>query len=132
MSNQGPVLTTSLISRSRAKIVECSAKDDYNIKDIFQTLLTLSKILPPNQDDPVGGLKRRSSAYVSTSKGGRRVASPAGTESSHSASGDGQGASGSVDLSKSKPRSRSLIRRSSRKAKQQMRDAQSEDQCHVS
>lgn len=115
----------------RAKIVECSAKDGYNIREIFQTLLSLSKIMPPNDEESSGGLKRRSSAYVSTSKGGRRVASPATTDFTHPPE-NSQGASGS-DLSKSKPRSRSLIRRSSRKTKQQMREAQGEvNQCHVS
>lgn len=54
----------------RAKVLECSAKDDYNIKEIFKTLLTLSRILPKGDDDSSTGLKRRSSAYVSaTSKG---------------------------------------------------------------
>ncbi|KAL0271736.1 UNVERIFIED_CONTAM: hypothetical protein PYX00_008732 [Menopon gallinae] len=119
------------LPKLRAKILECSAKDDINIKDLFRTLFTLSKILPANHDDASGGLKRRSSAYVSTSKGGRRVASPAGTELVSSGENN-QGASGSADLAKTKPRSRSLIRRSSRKTKQQMRDAQGEDQCNVS
>lgn len=52
--------------------MECSAKDNYNVIELFKTLLSLSKLIPPEQTvDPHGGpLKRRSSAYVSaTSKG---------------------------------------------------------------
>jgi hypothetical protein len=112
------------------KVLECSAKDDYNIKDIFRCFLTLSRILPAGGDDSSGGLKRRSSAYVSASsknKAGRRTGSPA-TEPSAAASSEG--AAGGLEVTRSKPRSRSLIRRSSRKAKQQMRDAH--DDCNIS
>ena len=51
--------------------MECSAKDNYNITELFKTLLSLSKIIPPEQAIDHGGpLKRRSAAYVSaTSKG---------------------------------------------------------------
>lgn len=52
--------------------MECSAKDNYNVTELFKTLLSLSKIIPTeNNGDTYGGpLKRRSSAYVSaTSKG---------------------------------------------------------------
>lgn len=60
----------------RVKVLECSAKDEINIKEIFRTFLTLSRIFPKDAEDS-GGLKRRSSAYVSASKGGRRAVSPA-------------------------------------------------------
>ncbi|GLH09027.1 Ras-related protein Rap1, partial [Gryllus bimaculatus] len=83
---------------SEAKVMECSAKDDYNVRDIFRTFVTLSRILPPSAEDSAGGLKRRSSAYVSASKGGRRAASPAATASSRAsagADGGGEGAGGS-------------------------------------
>lgn len=54
----------------RAKVLECSAKDDYNITELFKTLLSLSRILPAGSNENATGLKRRSSAYVSaTSKG---------------------------------------------------------------
>lgn len=56
----------------RVKVLECSAKDDINVTDLFKTMLSLSRILPPGTNDqqPTTGLKRRSSAYVSaTSKG---------------------------------------------------------------
>jgi hypothetical protein len=56
--------------------MECSCKSNYNIQEIFKTLVILSKIIPNNEPvpEPHGGstsvLKRRSSAYVSaTSKG---------------------------------------------------------------
>ncbi|XP_067002035.1 GTP-binding protein Di-Ras2 [Anabrus simplex] len=117
------------LPKLRAKVMECSAKDDYNIKDIFRCFITLSRILRPVGEEVVGGLKRRSSAYVSASKGGRRAGSPAGLEAS-SSTPTSEG-SGGLEVAKAKPRSRSLIRRSSRKAKQQMRDAHAED-CHVS
>lgn len=57
---------------NRVKVLECSAKDDINVTDLFKTMLSLSRILPPGTNDqqPTTGLKRRSSAYVSaTSKG---------------------------------------------------------------
>lgn len=112
--------------------MECSAKDNYNITELFKTLLALSKIIPPEHPIETNGggpLKRRSSAYVSaTSKGewqfvaaqnirkqcqlyaGRnRVPSPSlghekSTSSFFSSNSNGSEASGSDG--KSKPRSR--------------------------
>lgn len=51
----------------RVKVMECSAKDNYNVTELFKTLLSLSKIIPTeNNSDTYGGpLKRRSSAYYS-------------------------------------------------------------------
>ena len=50
--------------------MECSAKDNYNVTELFKTLLTLSKLLPTENCDTNGAFKRRSSAYGSaTSKG---------------------------------------------------------------
>jgi hypothetical protein len=53
--------------------MECSAKDNYNITELFKTLLSLSKILPPETAIEANGgpLKRRSSAYVSASSKGK-------------------------------------------------------------
>lgn len=46
--------------------MECSAKDNYNVTELFKTLLSLSKIIPTENNDTFGGpLKRRSSAYYS-------------------------------------------------------------------
>ena len=121
------------LSCCRVKVLECSAKDDYNIKEIFRCFLTLSRILPAGGDDSSGGLKRRSSAYVSASsknKAGRRTGSPAVESTGTSAAASSEGATGGLEVTRSKPRSRSLIRRSSRKAKQQMRDAH--DDCNIS
>ncbi|KDR14940.1 GTP-binding protein Di-Ras1 [Zootermopsis nevadensis] len=121
------------LPKLRVKVLECSAKDDYNIKEIFRCFLTLSRILPAGGDDSSGGLKRRSSAYVSASsksKGGRRTGSPASESMGASAAASTEGATGGLEVTRSKPRSRSLIRRSSRKTKQQMRDAH--DDCSVS
>ncbi|XP_056633636.1 GTP-binding protein Di-Ras2 [Diorhabda carinulata] len=110
------------LPKLRVKVLECSAKDDINIKEIFRTFLTLSRILPRETDEQ-GGLKRRSSAYVN--KGGRRNASPALDK-------EKPGPSDNKDTLP-KPRSRSLIRRASRKTKQQLRDAQSgAEECNVS
>lgn len=109
---------------SRVKVLECSAKDDINIKEIFRSFLTLSKIFPKDTDDATG-LKRRSSAYVSASKSGKRAASPALDKASASSEAQAE--------AKAKPRSRSLIRRSSRKTKQQIRDAHNGvEDCSVS
>lgn len=78
------------------KILECSAKDDINIKEIFRSFLTLSKLLPKNEaTDPGTGLKRRSSAYVSaTSKGKRRAESPMLEKDKASGSGESMGGAG--------------------------------------
>lgn len=54
--------------------MECSAKDDYNVTELFKTLLSLSRFLPVGNNENTSGLKRRSSAYVSaTSKGETQV-----------------------------------------------------------
>lgn len=56
---------------SRAKVLECSAKDDFNVTDLFKTLLSLSRIMPAGSNEATTGLKRRSSAYVSASSKGK-------------------------------------------------------------
>lgn len=52
-------------------MLECSAKDDKNITEIFRSIVSLSRVLHAQDgDEGISGLKRRSSAYVSaTSKG---------------------------------------------------------------
>lgn len=55
----------------RAKVLECSAKDDFNVTDLFKTLLSLSRIMPAGSNEATTGLKRRSSAYVSASSKGK-------------------------------------------------------------
>ncbi|KAK9891404.1 hypothetical protein WA026_014642 [Henosepilachna vigintioctopunctata] len=110
------------LPKLRVKVLECSAKDDINIREIFRSFLTLSRIFPKDTDE-ASGLKRTSSAYMS-SRGGRKTGSPSLERAK-------------VDVSEnggfSKPRSRSLIRRASRKSKQQIRDARNGcDDCSVS
>lgn len=80
-------------------MLECSAKDERGISDLFRSFLTLAKISLPSPT----GLKRRSSAYHSRNKGGRGEGG-----------GSGEQFLAAEDASRSKPRSRSLIRRSSR------------------
>lgn len=55
----------------RVKVLECSAKDDTNVTELFRTIVSLSRVLHiDGNEDSTSGLKRRSSAYVSaTSKG---------------------------------------------------------------
>ena len=55
------------LPKLRAKIMECSAKDDYNVKDIFRCFVTLSRIVPKNHvgESDESGLRRRCSAYGS-------------------------------------------------------------------
>ncbi|KAF7386995.1 GTP-binding protein Di-Ras2 [Vespula maculifrons] len=124
------------LPKLRAKVMECSAKDDYNIKDIFRCFVTLSRIVPknPTGDSDESGLRRRCSAY-----GSRRSGSP-GSRSGSAGSGSPQPqlvATQNVNVVttteevKSKPRSRSLIRRASRKTKQQIRDSHADD-CNIS
>lgn len=55
----------------RTKVLECSAKDDHNVIDLFKNLLSLSRILPAGTNESTTGLKRRSSAYVSATSKGR-------------------------------------------------------------
>jgi hypothetical protein len=115
----------------RVKLIECSAKDNVNVRDLFKCLLVLSRKLNGTEDQAACPLKRRSSAYVSHTKSSRRAADNAGTATT---SGPAGGASGhgrdehqlqqqqQQQQERAKPRSRSLIRRCSRKAKQQIRD----------
>ncbi|XP_073968513.1 GTP-binding protein Di-Ras2 isoform X3 [Rhodnius prolixus] len=98
------------LPKLRTKLLECSAKTGVNIQELFKCFVTLSKILPTAPDD-ITPLKRRSSAY-----GSRRGGSPASSSSGGSPS--------SLQASSSpKPRSRSLIRRSSRKTKQHLNES---------
>lgn len=56
------------ISSFRAKVLECSAKEDNNVTELFKTMLSLSRFLPVgSSNEGTSGLKRRSSAYVSAS-----------------------------------------------------------------
>lgn len=128
------------------QVMECSAKTNTNVREIFKTFLTLTKIPVPSQDDC--GLRRRSSAHASSlscsqSKGNSRCTTPNtlsplgfGFENhlgNHEEEEGGTGSTNSVPTavatttisshitnsmnaaSRLKPRSRSLIRRTSKK-----------------
>ncbi|XP_054713181.1 GTP-binding protein Di-Ras2-like [Uloborus diversus] len=100
------------LPRLRAKILECSAKENHHIKEIFRAFLQLSKLPLPAE-----GLRRRSSAHAtaaSSSNGAsNRLQCPSET------SEDGSPVQQQRTF---KPRSRSLIRRTSKKV-QKMKDA---------
>ncbi|XP_026841809.1 GTP-binding protein Di-Ras2 [Drosophila persimilis] len=136
------------LPRLRAKVLECSAKEDSNVTDLFKSLLSLSRFLPTSSSSSgsgggvageaaPSGFKRRSSAYVSasSSRNKNRMNSPA--LGAAGGSGDKKPSSlvDAVDVAstsaeaKLKPRSRSLIRRASRKTKQQINNAS--DDCNL-
>ncbi|XP_076282330.1 GTP-binding protein Di-Ras2 [Lasioglossum baleicum] len=124
------------LPKLRAKAMECSAKDDYNIKDVFRCFITLSKIVPkshPGETDE-SGLRRRCSAYGSRRSGsphGRTAVTGGPGGNSHQTGTPQSSNAGNEEVVKSKPRSRSLIRRASRKTKQQIRDTHTDD-CNIS
>ncbi|XP_053965599.1 uncharacterized protein LOC128867972 isoform X2 [Anastrepha ludens] len=145
------------LPRLRAKVLECSAKEDHNVIDLFKTLLSLSRFLPVgSNNDGTSGLKRRSSAYVSASSSRNRQsvrkgvvpangsgfwqkqsigtdknrnASPSVSSDKKSSLVDAVDPATSSSDAKLKPRSRSLIRRASRKTKQQINNAS--DDCNL-
>ncbi|XP_023221435.1 ras-related protein Rap-1b-like [Centruroides sculpturatus] len=94
------------LPRIRAKLMECSAKDNVNIREIFKSFLQLSKI-PLSADTT--SLRRRSSAHVTVGRQARFNASLS-PQREQAASEEP-----TVSSPKIKPRSRSLIRRTSRK-----------------
>jgi len=123
-------------------LIECSAKDNVNVRDLFKCLLVLSRKLNGTEDQSACPLKRRSSAYVSHTKSSRRAETGATTSNPVAAGGvGGSGGHGNrgdeQQQERAKPRSRSLIRRCSRKTKQQIRDTTGGsgggvDDCNVS
>ncbi|XP_039957803.1 GTP-binding protein Di-Ras2 [Bactrocera tryoni] len=120
------------LPRLRAKVLECSAKEDQNVTDLFKTLLSLSRFLPVgSNNDGTSGLKRRSSAYVSasSSRNKNRNASPSVSGDKKSSLVEAVDPATSSGDAKLKPRSRSLIRRASRKTKQQINNAS--DDCNL-
>ncbi|KFM74399.1 GTP-binding protein, partial [Stegodyphus mimosarum] len=97
------------LPRIRAKLLECSAKDNVHIKDIFRAFLQMSKLPVPAE-----GLRRRSSAHAAA---GGSSSSTNGTPGRlQCPPADGEVAASPPQRS-FKPRSRSLIRRSSKKIK---------------
>ncbi|RLU14756.1 hypothetical protein DMN91_012643 [Ooceraea biroi] len=128
------------LPKLRAKVMECSAKDDYNIKDLFRCFVTLSKIVPKNPTDkeneeksfnPLKLLIVILSFERSGSPGGRTGSAGPDGNSQQIVAAQGSSVVAVTEEVKSKPRSRSLIRRASRKTKQQIRDARADD-CNIS
>ncbi|XP_039957113.1 GTP-binding protein Di-Ras2-like isoform X2 [Bactrocera tryoni] len=120
------------LPRLRAKVLECSAKEDQNVTDLFKTLLSLSRFLPVgSNNDGTSGLKRRSSAYVSasSSRNKNRNVSPFVSGDKKSSLVEAVDPATSSANAKLKSRSRSLIRRASRNTKQQINNAS--DDCNL-
>ncbi|XP_022240247.1 GTP-binding protein Di-Ras2-like [Limulus polyphemus] len=107
------------LPRLRTKLMECSAKDNVNIKELFKGFLHLAKIPLLTET----GLRRRSSAHI---PGGKSKL--LNTLSPHVEMPEG------AEGQRSKPRSRSLIRRSSKKTSSKLKDNPSSepDDCTVS
>ncbi|CAL8141668.1 unnamed protein product [Orchesella dallaii] len=144
------------LPKLRGKAMECSAKENRNVREIFKAFLTLSKIPFRNAEDTGGilktgtniNLRRRSSAYAGSknrnlgSLKGKdqqqqqesQSSTPASSNRSRfgflNARGASEGSATIPDeenngktLSTNLSKTQSLIRRCSRKAKQQARDA---------
>ncbi|EEC02760.1 conserved hypothetical protein [Ixodes scapularis] len=125
------------LPRLRAKFMECSAKDNVNIREVFRAFLQLGRI--PLASEQAPALQRRCSARVtglrtrgfsSTSLQRDQSSSTGGGESSLQKSTSGSTALDGFGVQKAKPRSRSLIRRTSKKAK--LKDPAAGDDCTVS
>lgn len=141
---------------SRTKIMECSAKRDANVKEVFRSFIHLSKIPIQQQvhdnDDVVlsCGLKRRLSAHAgskSAQSSRSSCTTPTKERPTTPTPGNGGGRSSGYNtptktpaspsqlspnyltaedqspFGRNKPRSRSLIRRCSKKVKKQVQDA---------
>ncbi|KAH8415938.1 hypothetical protein KR222_004328 [Zaprionus bogoriensis] len=132
------------LPRLRAKVLECSAKEDTSVTELFKTLLSLSRFLPASGgsngaagaaggggEAAPSGFKRRSSAYVSasSSRNKNRMNSPSVSGDKKSNLVDAVDVASTSAEAKLKPRSRSLIRRASRKTKQQINNAS--DDCNL-
>lgn len=120
------------LPRLRAKFLECSAKDNINIRDIFKTYLQLARIPMPLEQT---GVKRRLSVRAPPRSRAtanlQREFGATSTSQQHSSTPVLDGASSQ----RAKPRSRSLIRRTSKKAsrlKEQQGAGADADDCTVS
>lgn len=133
------------LPRVRFKLMECSAKENVNIREVFRSFLQLARIPVSSEHGPA--LQRRCSARVTGPR--PRGASSLGLQqrvdhavASSAAGGDHpmpplQKSSSAVAMDgvtpqKAKPRSRSLIRRSSKKASKVKDNTAGCDDCRVS
>ncbi|KAH9390420.1 hypothetical protein TYRP_023072 [Tyrophagus putrescentiae] len=135
------------LPKLRTKVMECSAKTNFNVKEVFLTFQQLARIPMPNDE----GLKRRSSAQARVNGKNKQFAgtnslSPShantngtgGISSSNHNSVGGGGISESLSATSTpqtsprlKPRSRSLIRRTSKKFSKSKEQTDADD-CTVS
>lgn len=117
--------------------MECSAKTNFNVKEIFLTFQQLARIPMPNDE----GLKRRSSAQARVNNGKKQFAGTNSLSPSH-ANGSGCVGNSSAESHSAtntpqtsprlKPRSRSLIRRTSKKFSKAQKEQTDADDCTVS
>ncbi|KAG8180796.1 hypothetical protein JTE90_008581 [Oedothorax gibbosus] len=118
------------LPKIRVKILEVSAKDNLNIREIFRSFMQLAKIAAPPESH---ALRRRSSTHAG-------IARPLRFNASLSPQHEQQAESSpepQTPQKSSKPRSRSLIRRTSKKSNK-LKDANStpgcsaDGDCHIS
>ncbi|XP_021000658.1 ras-related protein Rap-1b-like [Parasteatoda tepidariorum] len=117
------------LPKLRAKIMECSAKDNTNIREVFRSYLQLAKINIPTEHT---ALRRRSSTHVTIGRPLRFNSSLSPQRESESSPETQQQ---STSQKQTKPRSRSLIRRTSKKTNK-LKDAapgcSNDSDCHIS
>lgn len=114
--------------------MECSAKANTNVKEVFLNFQQLARIPLPNDE----GLKRRSSAQARVNNGRKQFA---GTNSLSPGDANGHGGGCTPEANSAnttpqgsprlKPRSRSLIRRTSKKFSKSKEQTDADD-CTVS
>lgn len=108
--------------------MECSAKTNTNVKEVFKAFQQLAKIPLPSDEH---GLRRRSSAQARVNNGKSRFSGNT-TLSPHHSVNDPESVAGSSLAQRLKPRSRSLIRRTSKKASKIKEPTSDADDCAVS
>ncbi|OQR77344.1 GTP-binding protein Rhes-like, partial [Tropilaelaps mercedesae] len=113
------------LPRLKTKLVECSAKDGSNVHEVFRSFIPLSgiQLRPLVESVPTTPqLRRRSSVHLP-----KRFSSPKEQQPPPHLPSEPPSALQNCSALKSKPRSRSLIRRTSKKNK-----AKPNDDCTVS
>ena len=116
-----------LTLRLNKQVMECSAKTNSNVKEIYKAFLQLARIPLPSDE----GLRRRSSAQARVPNGKPRFSGNTTLSPNHGIV-DAESSSGSSLGQRLKPRSRSLIRRTSKKVNKNREPASDADDCAVS
>ncbi|CAL1269836.1 unnamed protein product [Larinioides sclopetarius] len=122
------------LPKIRAKIIECSAKENSNIREIFRSFLQLAKIALPTESN---ALRRRSSTHVTIGRPPRFNSSLSPAREQQAESNPETTQQQSTSQKSTKPRSRSLIRRTSKKSSK-LKDAaatpgcSADGDCHIS